>query len=285
VACSVLPQSIREFSGSSGNPTVKITHYLYNTFLIETGDKKIAIDPGALFLYYFRLTTLIPRAEWPGITHLFITHGDPDHYWHADRVAKASGAAVICNKTMLREVSGRKLMLAPRRGGVAFTTPIENVYPLAIDDTLELDSMSVTGLMATHGPLILKVGPFSKTVTPGPDERIGWGAIGFDIRVDGKRIVNLGDTLLHSEAWRNIRNPDVLMIPIGGKAAHNTMDEDEALEVVRNMKPGLVLPCHYNCPGLFTKKYNPADEDYFKSEVEKLGSRCAILRNSDSVNL
>ena len=25
---------------------MKITHYLYNTFLIESGDKKIAIDPG-----------------------------------------------------------------------------------------------------------------------------------------------------------------------------------------------------------------------------------------------
>jgi len=28
---------------------MKITHYLYNTFVIESGEKKIAIDPGALF--------------------------------------------------------------------------------------------------------------------------------------------------------------------------------------------------------------------------------------------
>ena len=74
---------------------MKITFYGYNTFMIETQDKKIAIDPGALFFYWFRFTTLIPKSEWSGITHLFITHGDPDHYWHADRVAKASNAAVI----------------------------------------------------------------------------------------------------------------------------------------------------------------------------------------------
>ena len=31
------------------------------------------------------------------------------------------------------------------------------------------------------------------------------------------------------------------MIPIGGKAIHNTMDEDEALEAVRIMNPAVIL--------------------------------------------
>lgn len=43
---------------------MKITHYLYNAFIIESGPKKIAIDPGALFFYFFRFTTLIPKPEW-----------------------------------------------------------------------------------------------------------------------------------------------------------------------------------------------------------------------------
>jgi L-ascorbate metabolism protein UlaG (beta-lactamase superfamily) len=265
--------------------TVKITHYLYNTYLIETGSSKIAIDPGALFLHYFRLTTLIPKSEWKGITHVFITHGDPDHYWHADRVVKASGAAVICNRTMLKDDSGNTLMLDPRNKGLTFTTAMKNVHPIAVDETLELDGMKVSGIKATHGKLVLRLGPFSKTVTPGPQERIGWGAIGFNIRLEGKSIVNLGDTLLHSEEWKVINRPDVLMLPIGGKAAHNTMDEDEALEAVRIMKPAIVLPCHYNCPGFFTSKYNPADDAYFKREVEKLGSKCIILRNAESVDV
>lgn len=69
---------------------MKIKHYLYNTFIIESGDVKIAIDPGALFFYHFRTTTLIPKSEWNNITHIFVTHGDPDHHWHTDRVADAS---------------------------------------------------------------------------------------------------------------------------------------------------------------------------------------------------
>lgn len=264
---------------------MKITHYLYNTFVVESGDKKIAIDPGALFLYYFRLTTLIPKSEWNTITHIFVTHGDPDHYWHTDRVAEASGAPLICNTTMVRNINGRPLMLGPRDKGLAFTTSFENVRTLTVDETIQVDGMSITGLKATHRPLTLKLGPFSKTVTPGPEERIGWGALGFNIQVDGKTIVNLGDTLLHLKEWASIKNPDVLMIPIGGKTAHNTMDEEEALEVVRMMKPKLVIPCHYNCPAFFSKKSNPADDRMFKREVEKIGAACVILHEDESVNI
>ena len=90
--------------------------------------------------------------------------------------------------------------------------------------------MSINGIKTTHGELILKIGPFSKTVKPGPNERVGWGAIGFDIALNDKRIVNLGDTLLHEKEWQKINEPDVLMIPIGGKAIHNTMDVKEAVQ-------------------------------------------------------
>jgi len=79
---------------------MKITHFLYNAFVIESGDKKIAIDPGSLMFYFFRFTTLIPKSEWESITHIFVTHGDPDHYWHADRVAEVSNAPIICNEIL-----------------------------------------------------------------------------------------------------------------------------------------------------------------------------------------
>ena len=264
---------------------MKIKFYGYNAFLIESGDKKIAIDPGALFFYYFRFTTLIPKPEWAGITHIFITHGDPDHYWHADRVAAASGAAVICNKTMVRDIKEKPLMLGPRDKGLAFTTPMKHLHTLSVDETLQLDGMSITGIKTTHGELVLKLGPFSKTFTPGSDERVGWGAIGFKIQLDGKTIINLGDTLLHEKEWATIDHPDVLMIPIGGKAIHNTMDEAEALQAVGVMRPKLVIPCHYNCPAFFTRTYNPADDMAFKKEVEKIGSQCEVLGIGESLEL
>ena len=264
---------------------MKITHYLYNTFLIEEGNTKIAIDPGGLFLYFFRLTTLIPKSEWKDVTHIFVTHGDPDHYWHADRLAEVSGAPLICNETMVRDIEGEALALGPRAKGLAFTTPLKNLHTISVNETIELGSLSTTGIEATHGELVLKVGPFSKTLKPGPEERVGWGAIGFHIKLNGKSLVNLGDTLLHTKEWQGIESPDVLMIPIGGRVAHNTMDEIEAAKAVEIMRPGIVIPCHYNCPGFFTRKYNPADDKLFKKEAERRGARCIILGSGESIDI
>ncbi|MCP4187622.1 MAG: MBL fold metallo-hydrolase [Gammaproteobacteria bacterium] len=264
---------------------MNITFYRYNTFLIESDYKKIVIDPGALFLYWFRMTTLLPKSEWPGITHIFITHGDIDHYWHADRVASASGATVICNQTMLKDINGKALMLGPRDKGLAFTTAFDRLRTLCVDETIDIDGMTVTGIKATHGELTLKLGPFSKTFTPGPGERTGWGAIGFEIKLGSKTIVNLGDTLLQKKDWRTINSPDVLMIPIGGRTIHNTMDVEEALQAVAIIRPKLVIPCHYNVPAFFTRRYNPADDELFKHEVEKTGVECRILHQGDAAEL
>ena len=109
--------------------------------------------------------------------------------------------------TMVREVKGKALMLGPRAKAVAFTTAFNHLNLLAVGETIELDGMAITGLKATRGELVLKVGPFSTTVKPGSDERIGWGAIGFEIILSDKKIVNLGDTLLHKKEWESTAVP------------------------------------------------------------------------------
>ncbi len=265
---------------------MEITFYGYNTFLIKTENKNILIDPGAGF-YLFKgwLKSLVPKSEWADITHILVTHGDPDHYWYVDRVAEKSGAPVICNKTMVREINSRQLILGPRDRGLTFTTEIENLYTITSFETINVNGLEITGIQTTHGPLEFKIGPFSKTLKPGPNERVGWGAIGFEISFDGKKIVNLGDTIIHSAEWKTISSPDVLMIPIGGGNVHNTMDEKEALETVAMLKPKLVIPCHYNCGGLHKKNANPANEHYFKSAVKKMGFDCVLLGTNESVKL
>lgn len=264
---------------------MKITYYLYNSFVIEWNDKKIAMDPGALFAYYLSFATLIPKSEWKGITHVFVTHGDPDHYWHTDRILNASGAQVILNKTMLKEVEGKSLFLGPRSKGVAFDTSFPNYHTLAVEESIDVDGMGISGIRSKHGPLTIGIGPFKKTETPGPQERIGWGNMGFEIHYGGKTILNLGDSLLLEEDWEKLQSPDVLMIPIGGRKIGNTMNEEEALEAVKLIKPRLVIPTHYNCPILFTKHGNPANDLRFKFDVECMGFDCCILGKGEHVLL
>ena len=263
---------------------MKFTYYLYNAFIIEWDDKKIAIDPGALFAYWFSFASLIPKKEWNDITHIFVTHGDPDHYVYADKLMEASGAPVIFNKTMVKEIDGKPFMLGPRSKGMAFDTAISNFHTLSVDESLELDGMKIRGIKTTHGPLTVKIGPFKRTEDPAENERVGWGSLGYEIKSNGKTIVNLGDSLLEAEQLKKIRNPDVLMIPIGGGQADNTMDDYEALEAVEIIQPKMVIPMHYDMPILFNKHYASVDESMFKREIEKLGSECMILKKGKSIN-
>ena len=185
----------------------------------------------------------------------------------------------------MKTINGKALMLGPRSKGLAFTADIQNVNTLSVNQSIQLDGMTITGLVAEHGPLTLKIGPLKKTVYPGPEERVGWGDMGFKIDINGSTIVNLADTLLHIQDWQSIKDADVLMIPIGGREAHNTMDETEALQVVKELRPKVVIPCHYNLPALLTKEYCKADEDMFKTEVEKLGADCRIMKYGDEIKV
>ena len=63
------------------------------------------------------------------------------------------------------------------------------------------------------------------------------------------------------------------------------MDEKESIEAVKIIQPKLVIPCHYNCPAFFSKKYNPADEKSFKKEVEKQSIECVIMGKGDTLNV
>ena len=103
-------------------------------------------------------------------------------------------------------------------------------------------------------------------------------SIGFKIRIDGKVIVNLSDPLPRKE-WEGLKS-DLLLIPIGGEM---TMNQAEALEAVKLISPKKVVSCHYNNSLLWQKKFNPADEDLFKREVEKMGIECIIMGYGDEI--
>jgi L-ascorbate metabolism protein UlaG (beta-lactamase superfamily) len=261
---------------------MKIKHFLYNSFIIENEKIKIAIDPG-LNMWLFKLGSLIPKSEWSSITHILVTHGDPDHYWYTDKVAEAAEAPVICGRKLVKKVGAETLLVAPRGRGIQYSTHLEKVYPIDVGEVVDLDDVKIEGLKAVHGPLVVKfLGLKLLDQKPGPGERIGLGAIGFKINIGNKTIINLGDTLLQKE-WEGL-NPDILMIPIGGgEVVKNTMNVEEALEAVKLMSPKKVIPCHYNCGFLLSRKLNSANPDAFKNGVEKMGLECIIMKYGDEI--
>lgn len=287
---------------------MKIKHFLYNAFLIEDAGIKVAIDPGKN-LWIFKLDSLIPKSEWKGVTHILTTHGDPDHFVYAPAMAKETNAAVFCGEALAEDFNA---------------DDINDVHAINVGRVIELEDIKVEGVLTKHGPLPVKLfsgfiqmtnevmqgdkggkkvylGPFKifestnkmKVYSRGiiklffglitlVKENVDFarGSIGFKITIGDKTVVNLGDTMLQKE-WKGLK-PDVLILPIGGT---NTMDENEALEAVKLIEPKVVIPCHYSCDFLWLKNANPADDQAFKHNVEKLGIRCHIMKSGDAIEV
>ncbi len=297
---------------------MKIRFHGYNTFVLEGSERKIAIDPGISFYIPDKGKALIPEEDRQGLTHLFITHGDPDHADDAAKLAVETGARII---------GGTGLLEGFKELGEEVQKHDINYTEWGVGQVSDIDGIAVEGLEAKHGPLpmtlipgLIKIGAkvveadkgglrlylgplkvYSNT-KPMKVRTTAWasllfglvsyqfdninfasGSIGYKINFEGKTFVNTGDSLL-LDSWREM-NPDVLMLPIGGTKLANTMNEKEALEAVRTIRPKLVIPCHYNCPTLFSKNGNPADDHMYKREVQNMGMDCRIMRAGDEITL
>ena len=72
----------------------------------------------------------------------------------------------------------------------------------------------------------------------------------FLVEVDGLRIAHCGDLgqpTLTDQQVSEMRNVDVILIPVGGKY---TVDARQAAGIVRKIKPRIVVPIHYRTPEL-----------------------------------
>jgi L-ascorbate metabolism protein UlaG (beta-lactamase superfamily) len=290
---------------------LRIKHYWYNAFVIQNDKVKIAIDPGQN-LYLFNLGSLIPKSEWRDITHILVTHGDPDHFGQAVTMAKETGAKVVCGEGLVDDF---------------LSNEIRDVHKIAVGGVVDLGELKVEGLTARHGPLPVKLGyglmEMENILTEGnhggqevffgpirlqqidqvmdvrnhgtvkflfglirlEKDNIDFarGSIGLKVTIGDKTIVNLGDTVLQ-EGWEGLK-PDVLMTPIGGRVGGNTMDDQEALKAVGLIQPKMVIPSHYDCGLLWRKNANPVDAEMFKNEVEKMGIECIIMKTGDEIEV
>ena len=66
----------------------------------------------------------------------------------------------------------------------------------------------------------------------------------FLIEADGLKIVHLGDLgeMLNDEQIRILKEPDILMIPVGG---FYTIDGGQAREIAQRLNSKVILPMHY----------------------------------------
>ncbi len=89
----------------------------------------------------------------------------------------------------------------------------------------------------------------------------------YSIELDGLTIAHLGDLghTLGEDKIKELADVDVLMIPVGGEF---TIDSKTAVEIVKAINPTIVIPMHYQLPGLNPETFSKlSPPDAFLAEV------------------
>src|SRR5215210_5064820 len=196
-------------------------------FELTDGDTRVLVDP---FLSGNPKAAVEASELEP--THIFLTHGHPDHYGDIIDIGKRTGAQVVANSELANELGEQGL---------------ENVADPNIGGTVQFEGGWVRLTPAWH----TAVSPNGTPHTPA----------GLVINLGGRTVYHLGDTGLFSDLALPGRRDDidVALMCIGG---HYTMDRHDAVTAAELVGAKQVIPCHYDTfPPIET------DAQAFKGEV------------------
>ncbi|MHB8061601.1 MAG: metal-dependent hydrolase [Ruminiclostridium sp.] len=192
---------------------IRLKYIGHAGFSITDGKFTLLIDP---FVSENPLTEV--KVEELNPTHLMVTHGHFDHLGDAIAISARTGAPIIAPTELANYCQGK---------GV-------NAHAMYFG-THQFEFGKLRMTPAWHGSAVEANGNCIYTGTP----------CGYVIYLGGKCVYHAGDTGVFGDmALIGRMNPiDCALLPIGGNF---TMDPEEALEAALMLKPGLVVPMHYN---------------------------------------
>ena len=90
----------------------------------------------------------------------------------------------------------------------------------------------------------------------------------YRIEIDGVSVVHLGDLghMLSAEEIDSLDGVDILLVPVGG---FYTIDAATASNLVNEIEPSVVIPMHYQRPGLSPKLSDLSPLSVFLKEIGK----------------
>ncbi len=226
--------------------TTTLTFYGHAALGLETGGKKILVDP-----YFSGNPAAAVTADQVGTDYILVTHGHGDHLGDTVAIAKRTGATVIANAEISSWLGKQELIThAQHLGG-------GHQYPFGY--------LKLT--LALHGSSL-------------PDGSNGGNPAGFLLTtIDGKKLYIAGDTGLFGD-MRLIGEEgiDLAVLPIGD---NYTMGPEDALRAVKLLTPRHVIPYHYNTWDLITQ-----DADTWAARVAtETKAQVHVLKPGESFSL
>jgi L-ascorbate metabolism protein UlaG (beta-lactamase superfamily) len=193
----------------------KLTWHGHATWLIETGKHKVLVDP-----YFTDNPAAKVKSDDVACDFILITHGHEDHTTDAVKVAKRTGALVVCNW---------EIHLWLQNKG------IKNTQPMNTGGTVKLPFGSVKMTIAHHSSSM-------------PDGTYAGNPNGYVVTLaegaQARRIYFAGDTSLFLDMQLYGRGGlDLAVLPIGDLF---TMGVEDSIEAIKLLAPRRVAPSHYN---------------------------------------
>ncbi len=224
-------------------PTLE--YHGHSCFVVESSAGRVIIDP---FL------TGNPKADvGPDnvgqVDGILVSHGHGDHFGDTIAIARQHRSTVVA---------------AYEIASYCETQGVE-AHGMATGGAHEFPFGWVKLVPAAHGSRF------------DPDPAFSTNPVGLLYRVESKLLYHMGDTGLIADVKLigELHRIDLLLCPIGD---NYTMGPDDALKAVEWLRPGLVVPMHYDTFDLIAQ-----DARAWKKRVEGLGRRCEVMQSGGTL--
>jgi L-ascorbate metabolism protein UlaG (beta-lactamase superfamily) len=211
----------------------RIQYVGHATIIIETGEGQIIIDPYLKGEGREGLSRYNPNAALslkdvtPDLIQL--THGHGDHFGQTLELLERTGAKLVASNGVCDFIAKRTKKELDLRGRLL---RIEPAGKLVVGEltVLALGAKHRHGLEGMGGDL-LGLLAYSRYTPCGTN-------MGYLMTVQGKKIYHSGDTCV----VKGVQVPDVAFLSMDGI---RTMNEEEAVLAIREIRPRVVVPIHY----------------------------------------
>lgn len=219
---------------------MKITKYAQSCVLIELKNKNILIDPGE----YCYGENFKPE-DWKNIDILLLTHGHKDHCLsEAVEIIYKNNKPIIVGSKWVGEILSEK------------NIPLE---VLEVGQAKTINSISITAVRAKHGE--------HPDMSTSPKEIIGF------LIQEKQSIYHCSDTLY----LKDKPYADIVLVPISNDWI--TMGPMEAAVFIKEIKPKMAIPIHYDSPR------HPMDPNKFSNEMKDSGIKVRILNDEEHIEI